>query len=179
MSWLACICQVFTMTSSPWIRGFDRFALEWTLIGSRSEILGPSASPPFPSPTSDEWTFEDSECSGGWFRMSWTDLEQWIQCTASPRNNGMVIEACFCNSSRLVQMRDDPESSGQAAIHQNVLDSLRQLTDCSVSSWDNWLESLWTPGRFGVLGTVQCIYCYRKEYGEIILRVLRAMSSLS
>ena len=83
MSWLACICQVFTLTSSPWIRGFARFASEWTLIGFRSEILGPSALPPFLSPTSDEWTFGDSECSGGWFRMSWNNLEQWIECTAS------------------------------------------------------------------------------------------------
>lgn len=27
--------------------------------------LGPSALPPLRAPTSDEWTFEDSECSGG------------------------------------------------------------------------------------------------------------------
>jgi hypothetical protein len=44
-----------------------------------------------------------------------------------PRNNGMAIEASFCNPSSLVQMRDDTEISGQAAMDQNVLAYIRKI----------------------------------------------------
>jgi hypothetical protein len=39
----------------------------------------------------------------------------------------MAIEASFCNPFRLVQLRDNPEGFGQAAIHQNALEYIRTI----------------------------------------------------